>query len=93
MPFDDLSPAIKALAAACFPELDWLAAEKAAYLYVAEKGLSEMNLEQVFIDQHKPCRCTCCGSIYLNGRLIADIVQEAIIDRAHAEFRRSQSQQ
>ena len=69
-----LTPALKALAAACFPELDWLAAEKAAY---------------------QPCRCTCCGNshqitrrrgVYLNGRLVADIIQEAINQHVEIEY-------
>ena len=87
-----MSPALIALAEACYPDLDWLKAQKAAEALAVELKLPEVHLEVLFLDQYTPCRCACCGhkhsitkrrGVYLNGRLVHELIEEA-----HAEIYR-----
>jgi len=81
-----LSPTLRALAEACYPNLDWLKAIKAAEALAIELKLPEARIEQVFQDQYTPCQCTCCGhkhsivrrrGIYFNKRLVSELYEEA----------------
>lgn len=81
-----MSPALIALAEACYPYLDWPKAQKAAEALAVELKLPEANLEALFLDQHTPCQCACCShkhsiikrrGVYFNGRLVYELVEEA----------------
>lgn len=91
-----MNPALLALVEACYPRLDWSKAVKAAKILAVELKLPEVHLEVLYLDEHKPCQCTCCGhkhsitkhrGIYFNGRLVHELAEEADAE-VHCQNRR-----
>lgn len=91
-----MSPALLALAEACYPTIDWPKAVKAAKVLALELKLAEAHLEALYLDEHKSCECACCGhkhsitkrrGIYFNGRLVYELIEEANAE-VHRQNRR-----